>query len=157
MKNTAIILIFLLAGCTSKQHIANNQTSEKNLTLIEISITQGDNLTFIIKNISEESVKIYQPEKLKIEKFIDGSWQKLRILPCPCGAPCARPPEFVDIPSGQSHYFSWNKNESWCGDKNESGIPETKRVIAEPGKYRIVILYSIENGNQEFFYKEFEI
>lgn len=157
MKNTAIILIFLLAGCTSKQHVAITQTSENKSTLIEINITQGENLSFAIKNISDESVKIYQPEKLRIEKFIDSSWVKLRILPCPCGAPCARPPEFINIPSGQSHFYSWDKNESWCGDKNESGIPETKRMIAESGKYRIAILYSIEEGKQELLYKEFEI
>ena len=157
MKNLLIILTLLVVGCATKQQTSSTQISENKPSIIEINLIEGESILFTIKNTTTESVYIYQPQKLHIEKFNNGSWERLKILPCPCGAPCAKPPESVEILSLKDYTWSWDRNESWCGDKNEMGIPETIKTKVLNGKYRLRILYGINSKQKETIYKEFEL
>ncbi len=157
MKNLLIILTLLVVGCATKQQTSSIQISENKPSIIEISLIEDEGISFTIKNTTTESVYIYRPQRLHIEKFNNGSWEKLRILPCPCGAPCAKPAEKFEIPIGEKYVLTWDKHESWCGDKNEAGIPNTSRELAIKGKYRLRVLYSYNNNQKEILYKEFEL
>lgn len=157
MKKILIIILVLSAACSTKQQVSKTEVSDNKPSIIEISLIEDEGISFTIKNITMESVYIYQPEKLHIEKFNNNSWEKLRILPCPCGAPCARPAEKFEIPIGEKYVLTWDKNESWCGEKNEVGIPITIRELAINGKYRLRVLYSLNNNQKEILYKEFEL
>ena len=157
MKNLLIILFFLIAGCTSKQQVSSIQPREQEPTIFEISVVESEDILFTIKNISNEQVNIYQPRKLHIEKFNNGTWERLRILQCPCGAPCAKPPEKIKILNQEKYVRTWNKYESWCGEQNEFGIPKTLKAKALNGMYRLRVLYGIGSKQKETIYKEFEL
>lgn len=157
MKNLLIILTLLVVGCATKQQISSTQIIDNKPSIIEISLIENEGISFTIKNTTTESVYIYQPQKLHIEKFNNDSWERLKILPCPCGAPCAKPAEKFEIPIGEKYVLTWDKHESWCGDKNEMGIPETIKTKVLNGKYRLRILYGINSKQKETIYKEFEL
>jgi len=159
MKNLVIILTILLAGCAVNKQNTRDLISDNDFDLIEVKVTDnGGNISFVIQNISKEQLYILQPEKLHIEKFDNGAWSKLRVLPCPCGAPCARPSEKLEIPVAKNYIKTWDKNESWCGEENEYGIEETLKKKVENGKYRIRIIYKcVEEKNSKVIYNEFQI
>jgi hypothetical protein len=157
MKNILLIFIIVIVSCSTKQEIINTAFSENKPSKLEISIEDGENISFTIKNNTLESLYIYQPRKLHIEKFNNGTWERLRILQCPCGAPCAKPPEKVQILNQEKYIRTWDKYESWCGEKNEYGIPETLKAKALKGKYRLSVLCGIDSKQKETIYKEFEL
>ena len=157
MKKIIIIILVLSVACSTKQQISKTEVSDNKSSIIEISLIEGESISFTIKNTTTESVYIYQPQRLHIEKFNNNSWEKLRILPCPCGAPCAKPIEKIEISKDDNYILSWDKHESWCGDKNEAGIPNTIRELAIKGKYRLRVLYSHNKNQKEILYKEFEL
>ena len=75
----------------------------------------------------------------------------------PCGAPCAQPPEKVQILNDENYIWIWDKNEAWCGEKNEYGIPKTLKEKVSNGKFRLRILYNVGMEQMETIYKEFEL
>lgn len=157
MKNAILVLTILIAGCTSKKQVSDTQTTSKNSSIIEVNIIEDKNISFEVDNNSMETMYIYQPKKIYLERFDNGSWVHLRILSCPCGAPCARPPEKVEIQKDGKYTWKWDRYESWCGEKNEAGIPETIRKAANKGKFRLRVLYRISDNQKEVLYKEFEL
>jgi len=157
MRNTIFILTLIIAGCATKKHAQDDQAANKYSSIIEVNIVEGKDMSFVIVNTSKEPVYIYQPKNIYLEKFDNGSWEHLRILYCPCGAPCAKPPENVEILMDGKYTWTWDKHESWCGEKNEFGIPETIKKIASNGKYRLRVLYRNSNNQKEVLYKEFEL
>jgi hypothetical protein len=157
MKNAILILTLIIAGCTAKKQVQEIKGVNENLSLIKIIVIEDESISFVVTNSSTDSIYIYQPKQINIEKLIDNSWVKLRILYCPCGAPCAKPPEKIGIINGGEYTMTWDKNESWCGEKNEVGIPETIKERVSNGKYRLRVLYSNSNNQKEVLYKEFEL
>jgi len=157
MKNAIFILILFVTGCSTNKNVPETKDRTEDLVVIEVNIAEKENISFIITNTSNKLIYIYQPHRLHIERFENGTWENVRILYCPCGAPCAKPPEKVDILVGGIHTWEWDKYESWCGEKNEFGIPETIKKMAKNGKYRLRVLYSNSNNEQEVLYKKFEL
>ena len=157
MKKILIIILVLSAACSTKQQVSKSEVSDNNPSIIEISLIEGENISFIIKNTTMESVYIYQPEKLHIEKFNNNSWEKLRILPCPCDAPCNAPTEKEELAAGESFNLSWNKEESWCGKERINNVRNTVRQSVEKGNYRIRINILTDNRKINPIYKEFTI
>ena len=157
MKNAILILTLIIAGCTTKKQVQETQNSNEIKDIIEVNILEDEIMSFIVSNNSKEPIYIYQPKNIYLERFDNGSWEHVRILYCPCGAPCAKPPENVEILMDGKHIWTWDKYESWCGEKNEVGIPETIKKIAGNGKYRLRVLYSNSNNQKEVLYKEFEL
>lgn len=157
MKNTIYFLLIFLFGCSPK---VNKQTSTPIQSLpisIELNYSDANSIQFIVRNINNDVIYIHQHPKLSIERLKDGEWQPLRILPCPCGAPCAKPSEFIEFPTGAEYTYKWNKEESWCGEKGKAPVPETISQSAGSGTYRIKIYFSFDKKNVEEFFKEFTL
>ena len=160
MKNTLYLFVFFLilfSGCKSSQEISEQKDQQSGRDLLDIVVDNNEIISFQLINNSSRTIKIQMPEKLYIEKFNNGNWNKLRILPCPCDAPCARMEEQIEIPATEKHVLSWDKNESWCGSRNEKGIRETLIKKVESGRYRIRINFKNEGGKTSVLYKEFQI
>lgn len=157
MKNLLIILMFLAAGCTLKQKMYDSQISISESPVIEVNISYGDNISFLIKNVSEKSVEINQPTKLNIEKFNNGSWQQLKILLCPCDAPCHAPIKKEEITPGESYMLIWNKQESWCGSERVNNVRNTIKKTVTEGTFRIKIDLLTNERIINSIYKEFTL
>ena len=157
MKNLLIILTLLIAGCTSKQQVSSIQLNEQELSELEINIVKDENISFVIKNTTNELVYLYQPKRIYIEKLSNGSWEKLRILPCPCDAPCRPPKEKEELGVNESFNLNWNKEESWCGTERVNRVRNTVTKNAEKGTYRVRFRYKINENEIENIYKEFTI
>ncbi len=161
MKITPYLLLafFLIqfSACKSSKEISEQHEITFGKDLLEIDIDIDEYVNFRLINNSSKPIKIQMAEKLYIEKFTKGNWIKLRILPCPCDAPCARLEEQIEIPVMEKYLLSWNKNESWCGNRNEKGIRETLTKKVEPGRYRIRIIQKNEGTKNSVIYKEFQI
>jgi len=155
MKNISIIFLFVLfAGCKTHE----KSTTVKSDTDIKTIVVNSENqIHFQIQNISNDTIKIYSPQQITIQRFVNNNWENVRILNCPCGAPCAKPDEKKELYIGQMHTYLWDKYQSWCGKKNEYGIPETIKEYSETGKYRIMIIYQIKQSEKQIVYKEFEL
>lgn len=157
MKKILTIFFVIAISCSTKQGITNTDFIENKPSKLEISVEDGETITFSIKNISSESLYLFQPKKMNIEKFDNGTWERLRILHCPCGAPCAKPPEKVKILNQEKYVRTWDKYENWCGERNEYGIPTTLKAKASKGKYRLRVICGIDSKQKETIYKEFEL
>jgi hypothetical protein len=157
MKNILYVLLVLVYGCTPK--VAKQpSTSLKTLPLtVELNFSDSSTIQFIISNSNNGPFYIHQHPKLNIERLTDGKWQQLRILPCPCGAPCAKPSEFIEFPAEAEYTYKWNKMESWCGEMGNAPVPETISQFAGSGTYRIIIYYSYDKKNVLEFFKEFTL
>ncbi len=91
-----------------------------------------------IENSSDTMAYIFQPNYLSIQKLVDSVWTDLRIIPCPCGAPCA-PPGYQPLEPYQLIDLAWDQRESWCEPAdNELGL-EMKWQEVKPGTYRWIV------------------
>lgn len=157
MKKIIVILLVVFTACTAKQNVQENKPTVNLNSKIEINVLDDKNITVKINNSTGSIVQLIQPSTIHFEKLIDGSWEKLRILPCPCDAPCAPPKEMEEIGIGNSFEFTWNKKESWCGKKITKLVRETETSMVEAGTYRVRILLKNEKNETEQIYKEFTI
>jgi hypothetical protein len=156
MKNLSLfLLIVFFVSCKSNEK-STSIKSEPDIIKTNIVISENQ-IQFQIQNISNDTLTIYSPQQITIQRFVNNDWEKVRILNCPCGAPCAKPAEIKELFSGQIHTYSWDKQESWCGKKNEYGIPETIKEFSKSGKYRIMIMYQIKQSEKQIVYQEFEL
>lgn len=153
MKEYILALLIIIGGCKSTQK--TSKSIENKQAEIEIAISDVE-IAFNIKNISEEEFSILNPRKLSMQKFEDSNWQNLKILICPCDAPCNAPEEIGVVKPGSAYMIVWNKKESWCGKRTEHGVRETVETIASSGKYRFTIMLE-KNGKSVEIVKEFEI
>lgn len=157
MKKILPLIFMVIISCKTKQEITDIKVVTANNEFLEIAVEQNDNISFTLKNISEEPIYIYQLGKLDIEKYEESSWQKLKILPCPCDAPCNAGREMEQLLAGETFVLIWNKQESWCGDKREGPVRETIKQKVGKGKYRIAVNFSTDKTIKKTCYKEFEI
>ena len=157
MKKIIPVILLIIISCKSKQEVVEVNDNTNNTEFVDISVEKNKNIQFTIKNISSEVISIFGLGKLNIEKYEDNSWKKLRILPCPCDAPCHAGNEMEQLLTGEIFIVVWNMEESWCGEKNELGIKKTVKQKVEEGIYRIRILYGTNNKSKNILYKEFEI
>ncbi|MDX9694926.1 MAG: hypothetical protein RBT49_03960 [Bacteroidales bacterium] len=154
MKIKLFIFLLLLASCKTPKE---TKTMIQKMP-VEIEITEVENnFTFTVLNNSAEPIKIINPRKITVQKLQNDNWQNLRILICPCDAPCNAPKESISVDSNQVYSFNWNKKESWCGNRTPYGIRETIEQLVDPGKFKILV--SVEKSDQsiEIISKEFEI
>ena len=142
--------ISLILSCKAQKEIEFTQNKAYSLG--------NEYITFTIKNISNQDLTIIDPLLTKIEYKSNTEWRNVIILYCPCGAPCAPPPEEMIIANNETHHYRWNKNEEWCGAQlNGLKIPETFSKKANPGLYRIKIIYMINNSIRKYKYYQFKI
>lgn len=157
MKRTLFLVFVAIWGCSPKQVTQISTVENPNPVEVEVKTLSENSLEFTMVNRSELPINIYQYYNLHIEQKQRGEWIPLRILPCPCGAPCAKPAESVSISAGESMTWEWNLHESWCGELVDGFIPETKSQRVSPGEYRIRVLFGHQPKERETYYKTFLI
>ena len=112
---------------------------------ISLSIIQQENkMEFVVKNERAETIYFISSGKLDIEKKIKGEWVQLRILPCPCDAPCRNSEQVIGVKSNETYVFDWNMMESWCGKENIA--PMVRKTETQKVDYRIKFI--VKRGNQ---------
>jgi hypothetical protein len=156
-KIALLLTLALLWSCSPRQAVNKSIPQNSDPINVEVNIDTNSSAEFIITNQSDSLIKIFRHYKLEIEKQDGDNWVPQRILHCPCGAPCAKPAEYIDLKAGKNLVKRWNLEESWCGEKINKPVPETITASVTPGVYRIMILYGITERETNTFYKEFTI
>ena len=154
--NYLILSLLILACAPSKKRVSCVGCDPVSGIEIESS-SNKESIQFIVRNKSNTQMFIHNYMQLNIERLVDGKWEKVRILNCPCGAPCARPAEFIAVAKDGNFTFTWDRVESWCGEKNSYGIPESMKLSVTAGRYRIMVIYSLDGRDTKVFYKEFNV
>ncbi|MDD2550091.1 MAG: hypothetical protein PHD00_08365 [Bacteroidales bacterium] len=158
MKRIIFFALVVLCACTPKKVLHAPEPKNLEKLNVEVNFLPHNTIDFVITNQSDETVKIFQHYKLQIEKQNGEDWVPLRILHCPCGAPCAKPPEYIELLAGKQYTKSWDMKESWCGEEEiQKFIPETITIPIGPGVYRIAILHSFSDKDNCLVYKEFNV
>lgn len=158
MKRFLFLILVVFFGCTPKQVLQTAEPNNFDLLSIEVNFMPQNSIEFAVVNQSDTTLKIFQYYKLQIEQKTDEGWVRLRILHCPCGAPCAKPSEFIKLLAGERYTKSWDMQESWCGESEvQKFIPETITTPVSAGLYRIAILYGFSERDSNLIYKEFNI
>jgi len=157
MRKIVIYLVLLgigFSGCKSK-----NIKNKNDIIKIEVNDRYkiGETINIKIINISKAALTLYNPTELNFQRKTEGKWKHLRILPCPCDAPCQAPPEKLEMPSKKAQKLTWQQKESYCGTKKvANNVRETIYKQVEKGTYRFVVKYK-QNEKEETIYKEFII
>jgi hypothetical protein len=152
--------LLVITGCVSKSGIKSSNHLNENsmgITVEVVSIEKDNSLQFNVMNSSEGTVFFHNYTIIHIEKNNNGSWEKLRILSCPCGASCPKPFEYVEIQKAQLYSLIWNKQESWCEKKVGLPVPETIFAPSTSGEYRIIIVYSFDKKDIQEYIKNFTL
>lgn len=114
-------------------------------------------LKFTIRNKTTENLILFEPSIVRIESFVKSNWKAVRVLDCPCGAPCVPPKKEVVISQNESFELSWNKKEEWCGELNDYGIPKSYSKLSDEGDYRLKIYYKRNNNKIKTKYYSFKL
>lgn len=161
MKRLLFLLILLLSitSCISTKSAKNRTKFAESIdsVIVKVNKLQGSAYEFIVENNTNQPIFIHNYYQVHIERKNGDNWEKLRILQCPCGAPCARPEEYIEIQKGSNFSIKWNMEESWCGDKNEYGIQDTSSMKVGSGIYRIMVVYSFDKTDKTTIYQVFNI
>jgi len=146
-------------SCKTKEIVTSKKNEEIDSSFnIEFKkeLTFQDLFVFTISNNSVDTLTILNPAIAYIEKLENETWRRVRIIYCPCGANCIPPPKVKQLLKGQNHKYKWNLKESWCGEKQENGIPETIEKDFQEGIYRIKIEYVFKRETKKIE-KQFKI
>ena len=156
--NVSLVLLLGLIACKSTKSQQSKLVEQKGLLKIEISKNHalGETVNIQVLNTSSENLVLYGPTKPKIQKNEQNKWRTIRILDCPCDAPCNAPPEKIDFPINKKISLRWDQKESYCGKRDEAGIRETISVDAGAGEYRLVTSYK-HGTEKKVVYNEFTI
>ena len=156
-----ILLLLLFSGCSATHQAGVSSQTPNDKLKIESRNTyqKGQVVEIQVHNISErDTLTLYQPRNLKIQKKQENQWRRVRTLYCPCGASCPAPPERVSVLPGSTYTYRWDQKEEWCGEMNQQGIPEMHTQFPGPGRYRIVVQYIPTRDQQiQSVYKSFTI
>ncbi|MGE0088056.1 MAG: hypothetical protein AB7S50_01115 [Bacteroidales bacterium] len=154
MKTKLLIFLILFTACKSLHETKTNIQKPP----VEIEIVQVENeMIFTLTNNSTDTIRVINPKKLNLQRMQDNEWQNLKILNCPCDAPCNAPKESISIDSNQQYIFKWNKKESWCGKRTSYSIRETIEQPVDPGNFKVLISVKKQDQSIEIISKEFEI
>lgn len=153
MKKIVFVFLVLVLGCKTTE-ISKN---EDNLEGINFTYNQNNEvIEFSLKNLNNEAVNLVKKNTLNIEKLQNGEWVRVKILPCPCDAPCREINDEIIIKPNESYLIKWNMIESWCSKERKEFIRETISQKAGKGKYRLKIQL-IEGNNNKTIIKVFDI
>ena len=145
MKKIQFLFLILLFSCSS----LNKSSEEIKEGPIEFTYEQNDeNILFNVKNINKQLVYYVKKNVLDIEKYIEGEWVRVKILPCPCDAPCREINQEIEIKPNEVLDIKWDMIESWCGKSN--GIDFVRETIinkVDKGRYKVKFTFKYEDGN----------
>lgn len=152
----SIILTIISCNPLKQSSVESKNNAEISFYLQDV-FAKGEAVNLKFNNKTESSIILLNPERISIEKKSNEKWEKVKVLYCPCGASCPPPPEKLEIKPSEKFVFSWDQNESWCGEYITKFVQKTEIKFAGFGKYRMRILYKHHNKNLVDFYKYFEI
>ena len=155
---TNILIVVFLIACHPIRQTTGISSSRLNIVINDNKpIIAGKPISIVVKNTFSKSIIIYYPEKLLIEKLEDGNWRKIKILKCPCDAPCQASIDIVELhPDGEIELI-WDQMEGWCGPKVDEHIRQSIYQRVENGQYRVRINYKTEGEGDETIYKNFTL
>ena len=158
MKKILLLFSVLIVACSTSKQLQKDNVINVNNEIVEINVSnKGVQIEFLIKNLNDTPIYIVNTGKLYIERKNNDDWDRLRILPCPCDAPCHQNKEDLEIVTGKEYIISWNMEESWCGTERVNMVRNTVKQVVEKGTYRIRISYKTKDNKAEIIYKEFVI
>jgi hypothetical protein len=154
-----LLLTFSLFACKSKDIQSNLNLEKRNYLRIDRKFNNnlGVGIDFKITNISNDKLVLYYPTRKHIQKKVEGKWINMKILDCPCDAPCKAPPDKMELESGEFITLNWNQKQSYCGTKKIAKfVRETIYINVEKGLFRLVVAYKVNNLEKKI-YSEFKI
>jgi len=156
-----VVFIFFVTSCASSKLTPDSGSSRAHPLVItaDDSFEQRAPVRILVRNTSsEDTLQLYKPRNLVVEKKKANRWVRLRTLYCPCGASCPAPPEMRPLHPGMTYTYRWDQMEEWCGEMTPEGIPEMHRQFPGSGQYRIAIrIFSEGTDTIETHYKQFTI
>ncbi len=154
----SLVVFVCISSCNSTKSLKGQEVAKNNFLKVKVakSYPLGETISFEIVNISQENLEVYSPTKPSIQKMEENGWRTVRILNCPCDAPCKAPPEKMNLIAGNTIKLRWNQKETYCGKRNDAGIRETISKNPGKGKYRLEIIYMVNNKSDKV-YNEFSI
>ena len=153
-----LLAILSLNACKTTKTETGNKNKETNYIIIDLEkqYSLNEKILVTIKNSSNNEVILLTPSLKHFQKYTDSGWKAVRVLNCPCDAPCRMPPEKKVLFSKQEIKLNWDQKESYCGKMTNTHIRETIYEYVKKGKYRFVV--TIKNNNEtKQIYKEFSI
>ncbi len=152
-----IFILLLICACNPIKHASNNGSSIVKIQIYE-TYKMDEPILFEVENIYNQSILIYNPERLWIERFNGDKWQKLKIPECLCDAPCQASVDVFVLGQGNQIRQVWDQQESWCGSRIKGQqIRETIFKSVDKGRYRILIRFKPIDGEETLSIKEFQI
>jgi len=160
-KYFSISLAFIfLSACTGPKRVSVSERQpreNKPELIVNKDVKAGSTANFSFVNNTDNKIIVYGPAFKNIEKFENGTWRKVRINYCPCGADCIPPPKTKTLMPGEKHEYSWNLNETWCEQKSKKDNPVAVSDVSTPGLYRTTIYYSVDTLEQKELVREFNL
>ena len=158
---TFLLLAFFVASCSSSRHTVDSE-QDKNYPLeitSQETFKRNTPVRIVVRNTSsQDTVQLYKPRNLVVEKKKGNHWVHIRTLYCPCGASCPAPPQKQPLYPGRDYTYRWDQMEEWCGEMTAEGIAEMNRQFPGYGVYRIAIRIFKEEGRKvETLYQSFTL
>ena len=158
MKKILLLFSVLIVACNTGKQLQKDNVITTSNEIVDINVVNnGKQIEFLIKNLNETPIYLVNTSNLNIERKNNNEWERLRILPCPCDAPCHQNKENIEITTGKEYKILWDMEESWCGTERVNRVRNTVRQTVEKGIYRIRITYKTKDNKPEIIYKEFVI
>lgn len=161
LSSVTLLVIFLSFACKTNKEISSKNQRIDTVSAISLDIPEvienNKQLNITVSTRLKEGIILFDPMLVRIEKHVANSWQKVRIIHCPCGAHCEPPPKWIKLSQEETWNLKWNLKESWCVTNASKEIPETIEKKADPGKYRVVIFYGYNEQERIKLAKEFKI
>jgi hypothetical protein len=155
-----LFTLFVASCASSRQTVDSEQSKDYPLEIIaEETFEQKTPVRITVRNTSShDTVQLYKPRNLVVEKKEENGWAHIRTLYCPCGASCPAPPQKLPLYPGRDYTYRWDQMEEWCGEMTPEGIPRMNREFPGYGVYRMAIkIFKEEKGKVETRYKSFTI
>jgi len=161
VKYLSIFFLLLLSGCSTIREAGSAANTSYDTLRLEArnEYSRGQVIELQVYNTSEnDSLILYKPRNLKVQKKQDGKWTRVRTLYCPCGASCPAPPERITLLPGKGYTYRWDQKEQWCGEMSQQGIPKMHSEFPGFGQYRMAVrIVSVQNSRIRTIYKSFII
>jgi hypothetical protein len=156
-----LLFAFFAASCaSSRQSPDSSQIRNYPLEIkAKESYQQNAPVHIVVRNTSsQDTIQLYKPRNLVIEKKENDQWVHIRTLYCPCGASCPAPPQKQPLYPGRDYTYRWDQMEEWCGEMTAEGIPEMNRQFPGYGAYRMAIrIFKEDERKVETLYQSFTL
>lgn len=154
MSFVATIGLLVFSSCTRETVIS----SYTGIEVRDFKSSKSD-VIFSLVNVSQEKIGIESTWRLYIEKELNGEWERVPHLPCPCGTPC-KPPQQEFLSSSEQVDISWDLISRSCQSAGSQPM-ETIESRVEKGSYRMTFMINpTKDGkrlNPEKFIVEFKV